>query len=124
MQAPITTVASLRGLRYDDREDRDVCITRPGPWGNQFSVDRCGPGALDMYREWLAERIAKANRLEKEKGLQRWLADFRALAGRRLLCACSEEAIRQGACHGAAIAIELQKLTGIDYELAPAKEDP
>lgn len=125
----LTIVQSLRAFRIQDADaERDVRITRPGPWGNQFSIARHGmlrsggKNALDLYREWLDARIAKANRLEREPGLQRWIADLRALAGKRLLCACAPEAIRQGACHGVPLAMAIERLTEVGYELAPGTE--
>lgn len=126
----LTTVQSLRIFRVQDADpEQDVRITRGTPWGNQFSVARHGmlrsgrKNALDRYREWLDERIAKANRFEREPGLQRWIADLKALAGKNLWCACTPEAIRQGACHGAPMAQAIERLTEVGYELSPGTEE-
>ena len=124
-------VCSLRDFKLADADaERDVRITRPGRWGNPFSVERhgmrrgaAGGNALDKYRARLAETIARANRLEGDHEAQRFVAALRCLAGKRLWCACAAEAIRQGACHGVPLAKAVEELTGVAVELAPVGEE-
>jgi len=127
----ITEVLSLRAFSIQDADpERDVLITRPGPWGNRFSVARhgmrrgaSGGNALARYREWLADAISRANRFEGGLNAQRFVAALRGLAGKRLWCACSPEAIRQGACHGVVLAKAVEELTDVPVELAPGGEE-
>jgi hypothetical protein len=126
-----TEVRSLRDFKLADADaERDVRITRPGPWGNPFSVERhgmrrgaSGSNALDKYRRWLADIIARANRLDGDHEGQRFVAALRGLAGKRLWCACTAEAIRHGACHGVVLAKAVEELTDVPVELAPGGEE-
>lgn len=126
----LTTVQSLRAR--GDPEERDVIITRQGAdgWGNPFSVARFGmlrgPGknALDLYRDWLDEQVRLANSFTTGGvEIQEWIRRLKDLARKRLLCACAPEAIRQGACHGIPLAMAIERLTGVGYELAPGTEE-
>lgn len=120
----LTEVISRRTYKVSEKDDaRDVSITRPGPWGNQYPVLTHGASALTKYESWLQDRIAVANQFRGGTAIQKWLAAFRDLAGKRLICACTPQAIRQGRCHGAVMARELEKLTGVQYELAPGNEE-
>ena len=62
--------------------DDTVCVTRPGKWGNPFSVGdfgiRTAADAVKRYREWLDGRVVGP---EPPK-------DFSALRGKDLACWC------------------------------------
>lgn len=129
MTAMMTEVCSLRDM--GDPEDRDVRCTRPGKWSNRFSVARygmargksyIGKSALDRYREDLASKVAGAL-ADPRQGRGAWLQELKALAGARLLCACTAEAIRQGACHIVPLAQMVQQLTGVPVKYPEPKED-
>lgn len=104
----MTEVCSLRDR--GEPEDRDVMCTRPGPYGNPYTVERHGWRALDLYRKLLLEGV-------------RIHASFRQriedLAGKRLLCACPTDSL---ACHVWILAEEVERLTGVPVKPAPGRE--
>lgn len=121
----MTDVCSLRDR--GEREARDVFCTRPGPWGNPYTVERYGWRALDLYRADLHQKVKRAadtvrrfgdanqlGRLAKE-----WLAGLAKLAGARLLCACPSEGV---ACHVWLLAEVVEMVTGVPVRPAPGRE--
>jgi len=60
-----------------------VSVTRPGPWGNPFSVGdfgiRTAEDAVNRYREWLDGRVVGPKPPK----------DFQVLCGKNLACYCA-----------------------------------
>lgn len=108
-------VCSLRDR--GEPQARDVVVTRPGPWGNPFTVrDRdprtgrpIGFRALDLYRAMLRDRLL-AHPAMRARAI--------ALAGARLLCACPADSL---GCHAWVLAQEVDRLTGCGVEPAPER---
>ena len=107
---PRTRVASLRDR--GELQPDDVLITRPGPWGNPFTLSKHGWSAVDHYRSALRRSL-------KERPRSDFAEATRGLAGRRLLCACPPDTL---ACHGWILAEEVERLTGVPVEPAPGRE--
>lgn len=124
-----TEVCSLRDR--GEPQDRDVLCTRPGPWGNPFTLEQWGYNALDLY--WLNLVIG----LGRRPALKTWrydlnrrevslwfrpfsgLADgLRSLAGKRLLCTCPSDL----ACHLWILADVVRELTGVPVRPVPGRE--
>lgn len=95
MARELPRVVNVRG----GRQNFDVYIGRPSPWGNPFRVGRDGTRdeVVDKYREWLLSSPAGER-------LLRWLP---FLEGKRLGCFCSPES-----CHGdVLVALFMERLT-------------
>lgn len=82
------------------REEFDVYIGRPGPWGNIFIIGPDGDRnqVCDKHDIWLREQI-KLGSIEK--------SDLLALKGKRLGCWCGR-ALR---CHGDNIVRLIEELS-------------
>lgn len=115
--SPMTEVCSLRDR--GEPQERDVLCTRPGPWGNAYTVHRWGLLALDKYRGDVRGLIERAQRQPEHAGLSLWLRRLKALAGKRLLCACPAESL---ACHAWILAEEVERLTGVSVKPTPGRE--
>lgn len=118
----MTEVCSL-GDRGEPQE-RDVLCTRPGPWGNAYTVHRHGYKALDLYRHDLRRRVTRAQRERFARGRTAAEADnlliaMHRLAGKRLLCACPADSL---ACHVWILAEEVERLTGVPVKPDPGRE--
>ena len=112
-----TEVCSLRDR--GEPEERDVLCTRPGPWGNPFTLERYGWRCLDLYHCSLRSTVAVAERHPNRLQSGRFLDALRALAGKRLLCACPADSL---AWHAWMLADVVRELTGVSVKPAPGRE--
>lgn len=91
----MTTVVNIH------REKCDVCVMRPGPWGNPFVVSEDGERGecVRKHRTWLETGESFGNKKANAAARQFVLANVHKLRDKKIGCCCKPRA-----CHGDTLA--------------------